>query len=52
MNPVSTGNSRSSGDPAVWGYTQDGRFIIAVYQKIDFTTVMPVTAYEVPEFSN
>jgi hypothetical protein len=49
MNPVSTGNSRSTGDPAVWGYTQDGRFIIAVYQKIDFTTVVPVTAYEVPE---
>ncbi len=51
-NPVATGKSRSSGDPASWGYTQDGRFIIAVYQKIDFTTVPPVTAYEVPEFSS
>jgi len=30
MNPQRTGKSRSSGDPAVWGYTQDGRYIIAV----------------------
>ena len=52
LNPVSTGKGRSSGDPAVWGYTQDGRFTIAVYQKIDFTTVVPVTAYEVPELGN
>lgn len=49
MNPVRAGKSRSSGDPAAWGYTQDGRYIIAVYQKIDFVTVVPVTAYEVPE---
>ena len=49
MNPERTGQSRSSGDPAVWGYTPDGRYIIAVYQKIDFATVVPVTAYEVPE---
>ena len=32
-----------------WGYTRDGRYIIAVYQKIDFATVLPVTAYEVSE---
>jgi hypothetical protein len=49
MNPVRIGKSRSSGDPAAWGYTQDGRYIIAVYQKIDAVTVLPVTAYEVPE---
>jgi hypothetical protein len=48
-NPERTGKSRSSGDPAAWGYTPDGRYIIAVYQKIDFATVVPVTAYEVPE---
>ncbi len=47
--PKRTGKSRASGDPAAWGYTQDGRYIIAVYHKIDFVTVMPVTAYEVPE---
>jgi len=49
MNPERTGKSRSSGDPAAWGYTEDGRYIIAVYQKVDFGTVVPVTAYEVPE---
>jgi hypothetical protein len=49
MNPVRIGKSRSSDDPIAWGYTEDGRYIIAVYQKIDFGTVMPVTAYEVPE---
>ena len=49
MNPERTGKSRSSGAPAAWGYTQDGRYIIAVYQKIDVVTVVPVTAYEVPE---
>lgn len=48
-NPKRTGKSRSTGNPASWGYTKDGRYIIAVYQKIDFGTVVPVTAYEVPE---
>ena len=49
INPARIGKSRSSGDPAAWGYTRDGRYIIAVYQKIDFATVVPVSAYEVPE---
>lgn len=49
MNPIRTGKSRSSGDPAAWGYTEDGRYIIAIYKKVDFATVLPVTAYEVPE---
>ena len=40
-NPLRTGKSRSSGDPVAWGHTQDGRYIIAVYQKIDFATVVP-----------
>jgi uncharacterized DUF497 family protein len=48
-NPTRTGKSRSSGHPAAWGYTEDGRYIIAVYEKLDFVTVIPVTAYEVPE---
>jgi hypothetical protein len=52
MNPVYAGKSRSSGNPAAWGYTGDGRYIIAVYQKIDFGTVLPITAYEVPEPRN
>jgi hypothetical protein len=49
MNPERTGKSRSSGDPAAWGYTEDGRYIIAIYRKIDFVTIVPVTAYEVRE---
>jgi hypothetical protein len=30
-NPDRRGISRSSGLPAAWGYTEDGRYIIAVY---------------------
>ena len=48
-NPVRKGKSKSTGNPAVWGYTRDGRYIIAVFEMIDAITVMPVTAYEVPE---
>jgi hypothetical protein len=48
-NPVSRGLSRSSGLPAVWGHTDDGRYVIAVYEEIDDVTILPVTAYEVPE---
>jgi hypothetical protein len=47
--PDSKGVSRSTGLPCAWGYTEDGRYIIAVYEEIDDTTVLPVTAYEVPE---
>ena len=43
------GRSRSSGDPVAWGYTDDGRYIIAVYELIDELTVLPVTAYEIEE---
>lgn len=49
MQPERTGKSRSTGNPVAWSYTQDGRYILAVYEKIDFGTVVPVTAYEVPE---
>jgi len=48
-DPLTKGLSRSSGLPAVWGYTADGRYIIAVYEEIDEITILPVTAYEVPE---
>jgi hypothetical protein len=47
--PVSKGYSRSSGLPAAWGYTNDGRYLIAVYEELDDMTILPVTAYEVPE---
>lgn len=48
-HPTSKGYSRSSGLPCVWGYTEDGRYILAVYEEVDGITILPVTAYEVPE---
>ena len=41
--------SHSSGRPCVFGYTPDGEYIIVVFEWIDDGTVLPVTAYEVPE---
>ena len=41
--------SKSSGLPCVFGYTPDGEYIIVVFEWIDADTVLPVTAYEVPE---
>ena len=41
--------SDSSGRPCVFGYTPDGEYIIVVYEWIDDDTILPVTAYEVPE---
>ena len=48
-DPVRIGQSRSSGLPAAWGHTTDGRYIIAIYEQLDDVTVIPVTAYEVPD---
>lgn len=48
-NPSSTGQSRSSGLPVVWGYTPDGRYIIVVYEEIAEDTIRVITAYDVPE---
>jgi hypothetical protein len=48
-HPERKGFSRSTKLPAAWGHTPDGRYIIAVYELIDAMTVLPVTAYEVPE---
>jgi uncharacterized DUF497 family protein len=48
-NPTEEGKSRSSGLPAVWGYTPDDRFIIVVYEEVPLNTVRVITAYEVPE---
>jgi hypothetical protein len=44
-----SGVSSSSGRPCVFGHTPDGRYIIVIYEEIDEDTVLPVTAYEVPE---
>ena len=47
--PVSKDTSDSSGRPVAFGYTSDGRFVMAVYEMLDEMTVLPVTAYEVEE---
>jgi hypothetical protein len=47
-NYESTGVSRSSGLPCVFGYTPSDVYIIVIYEDIDEDTVYPVTAYEVP----
>jgi hypothetical protein len=48
-DPSSKGYSRSSGQPVVCGYTANGRYVMAVYEELDEITLLPVTAYEVPE---
>ena len=48
-NHESGAESHSSGRPCVFGYTEDGRYIIVIYDEIDEDTVYPVTAYEVLE---
>jgi hypothetical protein len=48
-NYEATGISESSGRPCVFGHAPDGRYIIVVYDEVDEHTVIPVTAYEVPE---
>lgn len=40
--------SRSSDRPCVFGHIGDGRYIVVIYEEAD-DTVIPVTAYEVPE---
>lgn len=47
--PDNEGTSKSSGLPAVWGYTPEGIYIIVVYQEICVDTIRVVTAYEVAE---
>lgn len=48
-HPSSKGFSRASKLPAAWGYTSDGRYIIAVYEELDEMNILPVTAYVVSE---
>jgi hypothetical protein len=42
--------SRSSGQPAVFGWTSTGKYLFVVYELVldDPFTVYPITAYEVP----
>jgi len=48
-HPVDVRQSQSSDLPAAFGYSEDGRYIIAIYEFLDDVTILPVTAYEVPE---
>jgi len=48
-NPEGEGKSKTSGQPCVFGHVPDGRHIVVIYQEADDETVIPVTAYEVPE---
>ena len=41
--------SRSSGRPIAFGFTDDGREVAVVYEQIDECTVYPITAFEVGE---
>jgi len=47
-NPTDTDVSRSTGRPVVFGRTHQGRHLMVVYERIDESTVYPITAYEVP----
>ena len=49
LAPTSTGVSRSTGLPVLWGFTPDGRYIIVVYEQVDDATIRVITAYDVPE---
>jgi uncharacterized DUF497 family protein len=48
-NFAAAGMSNSSARPCVFGYTPNGRYIIVVYEEVDEQTILPVTAYDVPE---
>lgn len=41
--------SDSSGRPAVFGRTGDGRILLCVFEAIDELFILPVTAFEVSE---
>jgi len=45
-NPDSVDTSRSSGREIAFGEV-DGRFLACVYEMLDRSTVLPVTAYKV-----
>jgi hypothetical protein len=47
--PISEDVSWSTGLPVAFGYAPDGRYVMVVYEQIDFMTIQVITAYEVPE---
>jgi uncharacterized DUF497 family protein len=46
-DPLGVEPSRSSDRLVAFGYADDGRKLVCVYEMIDKATVLPVTAYEV-----
>ena len=46
-DPDEVDESRSSGRPIAFGETSSGKYLACVYELLDDTTVLPVTAYEV-----
>ena len=49
QNYESRGTSQSSGRACVYGHGPDGRHIVVIYEEVDDDTVVPITAYEVPQ---
>ena len=45
-NPDEISESRTTGRPCCWGETADGRVLFCVFEKIDQSTILPVTAFE------
>ena len=48
-DPDEVNQSRSSGRPIAFGETSTGKYLACVYELLDDTTVLPVTAYEVED---
>ncbi len=46
-DPDEVDRSRSSGRAIAFGETLSGKYLACVYELLDETTVLPVTAYEV-----
>jgi len=42
-------SSASTGNRVVFGYTNTGRYIMVAFKEIDALTILPLTAYDVPE---
>ena len=45
--PDALDESRATGRPLAFGWSNDGRYICCVYEHIDDDTILPITAFEV-----
>ncbi|MHB1034974.1 MAG: hypothetical protein ACYC35_21675 [Pirellulales bacterium] len=48
-DPDEVCQSRSSGRPVAFGETSTGKYLACVYELLDESTVLPITAYEVED---